>query len=481
MSPTLSRFSVAMLALVAGRIGSGCGGSVDITPPETGATGGSTGADASAGQSGTGLTGGTGASAGHGGTDARTGGTGGIAEQGGAGGTGGTGAAAPSGGMGAGGAGGTGETGCTAISVSSWTNMPTSPKNYLGADIASNIGGPLRDAVALDFFAPAGSDAGGLPTGTFDFSAGDDSNRSPCEHCLLIGQDINDSTQRVGKYYYPQSGTLQLTQADNPFDGRFRGSLVDVVAVEVTIDWKTYVSTPVPGGACVKFSADFDLTKSTQCELASDCGETDTYVCDPKTGTCAVWGCNNDYPYQPYQPCASASDECLNQDLGVTDGACYAKCTPFGSTHCNADFSCIPSSVGGATGVCYRTGTAAANGPCSGKSDVSTRSNSPSVIVPIPAGVIFLAKSFPGTPSCSSKTSPPFPSVPGLIGAAKYFQSRVGWQSIHPETCVARYFPLAMRSGVRSTVIVEGGSTLEYFKKKNTMPAAARPIIARIL
>jgi hypothetical protein len=53
-----------------------------------------------------------------------------------------------------------------------------------------------------------------------------------------------------------------------------------------------------------------------------------------------------------------------------------------------------------------------------------------------------------------------------MTGPVKYFQSRVGWQSIHPETCVARYFPLAMRSGVRSTVIVEGGSTLEYFKKR---------------
>jgi hypothetical protein len=38
-----------------------------------------------------------------------------------------------------------------------------------------------------------------------------------------------------------------------------------------------------------------------------------------------------------------------------------------------------------------------------------------------------------------------------------------------------------MRSGVRSIVIVEGGSTLGYFKKKNAMPAAARPIIVRIL
>ena len=59
------------------------------------------------------------------------------------------------------------------------------------------------------------------------------------------------SLPESGKIYFQRSGTLNLTTVNSPPDGVFAGTLVNVELEEVTID-DNYVSTPVPGGGCLR-------------------------------------------------------------------------------------------------------------------------------------------------------------------------------------------------------------------------------------
>lgn len=87
--------------------------------------------------------------------------------------------------------------------------------------------------------------------GTYNLGSGANTNYRTCTECVMVYQDLtgNDYT----KYFFQQSGTLQITKATTSNMG-IAGTL-SAKLVEVDIDANTLDSTPVSGGACVEIES----------------------------------------------------------------------------------------------------------------------------------------------------------------------------------------------------------------------------------
>jgi hypothetical protein len=94
----------------------------------------------------------------------------------------------------------------------------------------------------------------GLPAlvpGTFNLGAGIETNFATCAHCvLLFGLDGDGA---VSKTFFQESGTLNLTDVDDPLSADAAASISTLKLVEVTIA-PDFTSTPVPGGQCLTLS-----------------------------------------------------------------------------------------------------------------------------------------------------------------------------------------------------------------------------------
>lgn len=101
------------------------------------------------------------------------------------------------------------------------------------------FGGPEPDDFQIEFYSP--------DVGTFDMASGDEANFATCKHCVLLSEDIEGI--QGGKSYFPDAGALSISTAPGPQDLAI--VLSGLRLVEVTIDPNTFISTPVPGGACL--------------------------------------------------------------------------------------------------------------------------------------------------------------------------------------------------------------------------------------
>ena len=96
---------------------------------------------------------------------------------------------------------------------------------------------------------------GGCYVAWFDLASGNNASFATCDQCVLVTQDVSGTT--ASKYFYQSAGSIQVNKPPIS-SGGISGSLSNVTLVEVTID-SNYVSTPVPGGACLHVSsASFD-------------------------------------------------------------------------------------------------------------------------------------------------------------------------------------------------------------------------------
>lgn len=136
-----------------------------------------------------------------------------------------------------------------------------------GENYSALVGVPepaLGTGVADEFQIQLYEFTGKQAPGTFDLSAGKETNFSTCSHCVAVFEDMNAAGE-AARYFFQESGTLVLTVNPTPTTGEVKGRLEKVKLVEVTIDYagKTYKSTPVPGGACVEIDAlDIDTVSS---------------------------------------------------------------------------------------------------------------------------------------------------------------------------------------------------------------------------
>lgn len=73
----------------------------------------------------------------------------------------------------------------------------------------------------------------------------DDRNYETCETCLLIYADC--TTEECAKVFFGTGGTIEVSALDLDA-GTVTATLKNIVAIEVTIDEDTFVSTPVNNG-----------------------------------------------------------------------------------------------------------------------------------------------------------------------------------------------------------------------------------------
>ncbi|MFH1437985.1 MAG: hypothetical protein ABIJ56_19915 [Pseudomonadota bacterium] len=111
------------------------------------------------------------------------------------------------------------------------------PFSFLGIELWPDFGGPY------------------LP-GTYDFTQDD---YASCSLCGLVSTGCAHEGEELmcEKELLAIAGSVELTQVGE-IGETFEGGVSDMFAIEVTIDWETFESTPVPGGEtlCIE-SMDF--------------------------------------------------------------------------------------------------------------------------------------------------------------------------------------------------------------------------------
>lgn len=76
-------------------------------------------------------------------------------------------------------------------------------------------------------------------------------NYKDCTECVLIYEDINETSQEYETVYFQQKGNLQINKFDS-VSGDMEGIFRDLRLVEVTIK-SDYTSVPVQPGKCIEF------------------------------------------------------------------------------------------------------------------------------------------------------------------------------------------------------------------------------------
>jgi hypothetical protein len=122
-----------------------------------------------------------------------------------------------------------------------------------GGAIDEGYGSPaLVDDISFQFY----NLGAGFHTGSINLATGDDSNYQTCSECLLVFQDFNDSTNQYTKAFFQSQGVLTIDPTTPPGSDPIILSWSNVKLVEVTIDPNTFISTPVPNGACYNIVSD---------------------------------------------------------------------------------------------------------------------------------------------------------------------------------------------------------------------------------
>jgi hypothetical protein len=106
------------------------------------------------------------------------------------------------------------------------------------------------DFLVMEFYAFSGNN--GAQKGTFDIGTPMDTQYLTCSRCLRLRQDFAMLSETT---YLQSDGEMVVDAMSDQMNGDPIVSLSDVTFVETTIDFAepdpTYVSTPVPGGACL--------------------------------------------------------------------------------------------------------------------------------------------------------------------------------------------------------------------------------------
>jgi hypothetical protein len=103
---------------------------------------------------------------------------------------------------------------------------------------------------------------------------------STCTHCLLVAVGCTGSDCSSAALFFPRAGSATLTSVGEGPGQTFSGTFDNVELEQVTIDPVTLLSSPVPGGACIKiptlaFSAQTPGGDGGYVELSPDGGTTD--------------------------------------------------------------------------------------------------------------------------------------------------------------------------------------------------------------
>jgi len=148
--------------------------------------------------------------------------------------------------------------GCSPVTLSG--TLVQGPATVYTAPTDLGIGDPaLDDLVWVEFY-------GTTATGTFDLGSAANSNYATCSECVMVIADYESDTPT---YHFQTGGALVVDAATTPGGEAMTLTLSGLSFEEVTID-ESYVSTPVPDGACL--DAPGPTTLSTGPLIPPECG-----------------------------------------------------------------------------------------------------------------------------------------------------------------------------------------------------------------
>lgn len=198
--------------------------------------------------------------------------------------------------------GGTGAAACRAITFGDvGLDVQFDVETVYSAPLQTGLGSDALDFLVFNFvnynerFGPGA-------VGTFSLSEPPNDNRGTCPECVSVFVDQLTESSEPDQVFFQSAGSIALET--DPRSGIFRGRVVGLELVEVTIDGLTLESTPVPGGECLRVE-DFDVDYA--------------YVPDE-------WTCD---------PALYASGGVCNCDCGAYDPDCF--CDGLANPDCPAE------------------------------------------------------------------------------------------------------------------------------------------------
>jgi hypothetical protein len=219
---------------------------------------------------------------------------------------------------------------CTLVNVSSFVfDFQDDTDTSYSAPLLDNIGTPLGNDVLVLKIINQG-DRVPAPTGTFPLATGINENFATCAECFLVFEDQEGLNGVPSRLYFHSAGSIRLDQ--DPRRLVLRGSVEGLVVREATIG-ENFVSTFVPGGACLRFN-DISLDYKVIPEewTCDDSQYRDDAVCDCDCGSedPDCYAVDN----APVNGCA-ASEVCVQ-------GTCSTPCDATSDTPTCTDGFCAP-------------------------------------------------------------------------------------------------------------------------------------------
>ena len=122
---------------------------------------------------------------------------------------------------------------------------------YYSGVYTPNTGSATDDEIDFEIYSETAS-------GTYDLSEGYNASYSSCAQCIIVYEDIvydNEGyLESVGKYYYPESGTITVNSFSYD-SGSLNITLENVKLIEVTREYDSendgFKSEPVENGSCL--------------------------------------------------------------------------------------------------------------------------------------------------------------------------------------------------------------------------------------
>ncbi len=199
--------------------------------------------------------------------------------------------------------------GCTEITVDADGVLAVA-----GVQLARTFTPALGDADTIDGLGFRYANA----EGDFELDSVVNDNLATCDQCVVVLEDSDGTFAGSGRVYFQSGGTLAVTDAEAyPIAAL---SLTGVTLVEVTVD-DAFVSTPVPGGACLVVAdvdLDFAVPEGWTCPAPfyasadgcdCECGAPDPDCSVP--GEERLYGCGSSGPPGDDQPTCSAAGLCV--------------------------------------------------------------------------------------------------------------------------------------------------------------------------
>jgi hypothetical protein len=118
--------------------------------------------------------------------------------------------------------------------------------NHVAKMTVPVLGEEAANFLTMEFYSP--------DVGTFDLGSGGNANYASCLQCIIA------YVEGSGPAFFQSAGTLKVSK--DPTSSALDAELVDVTLVQVTIDYVTFESTPIPGGDCLQISSAHLLTDS---------------------------------------------------------------------------------------------------------------------------------------------------------------------------------------------------------------------------